>query len=56
MTEYVITHITDVDGVLLGQDHGWQIDHAGELLAAWGLAVEPLIEDLHGVLSFDDVH
>lgn len=51
-----ITHVTDVVSVLLGQDNSWEVDNTGELHGAWGLAVEPLIENSLGISSLDDVH
>lgn len=55
-TKGVVAHITEVVGVLLGQDDGWEIDDAGELHSARGLAVQPLIENVLGISSFDDIH
>lgn len=51
-----ITHITEVVSVLLGQDNSWEVNNAGELLSAWRLAVEPLIENSLGMFGFDDIH
>lgn len=55
-TKDAVAHITEVVGVLLGQDDGWEINDAGELHSAWGLAVQPLIENVLGISSFDDIH
>lgn len=51
-----ITHITDGVSVLLGQDNSREVDNTGELHSAWGLAVEPFIEDSLGISSFNHVH
>lgn len=51
-----VTHITDVVSVLLGQDDCREVNNAGELHGAWGLAVEPVIENSLGISSFDYVH
>lgn len=56
MSKYFITHITDVEGILLGQDNGREVNNTGELDSAWGLAVEPLIDNSLGIFSFDDIH
>lgn len=51
-----ITHITEVVSVLLGQDNSWEVDDAGEFHSAWKLAVEPFIENILCVSSFDDIN
>lgn len=51
-----VTHIAQVVGILLGQDDGWKVDNAGELHAAWRLAVQPLVENGLGVSSFENIH
>lgn len=51
-----VAHIAEVVGVLLGQDDGREVDHAGELHGARRLAVEPLVDDGLGISGFDDVH
>lgn len=56
MPKDVIAHITDVVSILLGQDNSREVDNAGELHSAWGLAVEPVIENSLGISSFDDIN
>lgn len=51
-----MTHVTEVVGVLLGQDNSRKVNNTGEFHTAWVLAVEPLIENVHGVPSFNDIH
>lgn len=51
-----ITYITDVVSILLRQDNSWEVDYTGELDGAWGLSVQPVIENSLGISSFDDIH
>lgn len=51
-----MSHIAEVVGILLGQDNGRKIDNAGKLDGAWMLTVEPLVENVLGISSFDNIH
>lgn len=53
---HAAAHVADVVGVLLGQHDRREVDHAGELQGARGLAVQPLVDDGLSVSGFDDVH
>lgn len=50
------THIAEVVSILFGQDNSWEVNNAGELHCAWRLAIEPVIENILGFFSFDDIH
>lgn len=52
----VITHLTDIVSILLGQYNGGQVNDTGELDSARWLAVEPFIDNFLGISNFDDIH